>query len=56
MIEVPLSHIFSCHLFPTGVKCKPGSGPAVLPHLVIVHDDFPAVSLERLHPVLCPHA
>lgn len=25
-------------------------------HLVSVHDDFPAVSLERLHPVLCSYA
>ncbi len=48
--------MFSCHRFPTGVKRKPGGGPPVLPHLVSVHDDFPAVSLERLHPVLCPHA
>lgn len=48
--------MFSCHVFLTGVKCKLGSGPSVLSHLVSVHDDFPAVSLERLHPVLCSYA
>lgn len=48
--------MLSCYLFLTGVKCKLGGGPVVLPHLVSVHDDFPAVSLERLHPVLCPYA
>lgn len=40
----------------TGVKCKLGGSPPVLPHLVSVHDDFPAVSLERLHPVFCSNA
>ena len=49
-------HVFSCHVFLTGVKCKLGSGPSVLPHLVSVHDDFPPVSLERLHPILCSYA
>ncbi len=48
--------MFSSHLFLTGFECKLGGGPPVLPHFVSVHDDLPAVSLERLHPVLCPHA
>lgn len=40
---------------PTGVERKPGGRPSFFPHPVAVHDDFPAVSLERMHPVLCPH-
>lgn len=48
------AHVFISFL--TGVKCKLGGSPPVLPHLVSVHDDFPAVSLERLHPVFCPNA
>lgn len=50
------SHVFFSSSFLTGVKCKLGGSPSVLPHLVPVHDDFPAVSLERLHPVFCPNA
>lgn len=42
-------------LIPTGVERKPGSRPSFFPHPVAVHDDFPAVPLERMHPVLCPH-
>lgn len=43
-------------VFATGVQCQPGGRPLVLPHPVSVHDDFPAVPLERLHPVLCADA
>lgn len=39
-----------------GIQRKPGGSAPLLPHLVPVHDDFPAVPLERLHPVLRPHA
>lgn len=42
--------------FLTGVQRQPGGGPPFLPHPVSVHDDFPAVSLERMHPVFCPDA
>lgn len=45
-----------CPLFVTGVKRKPGSRPPGLPCSFFVHDDFPAVSLEWLHPVLRPDA
>lgn len=59
MICLPTTNKLSCFLlvsFLTGVKRKLRGGPTVLPRLVSVHDDFPAVSLERLHPVFCPDA
>lgn len=46
----------SCTLFLTGVKCKPGGGSPVHPHHVSLHNDFPAVPLERMHPVFCAYA
>lgn len=54
--QPPMNSGFSFLALLTGIKCKLGGGPPLLPHLVPVHDDFPAVSLERLHPVFRPHA
>ena len=45
---IPSSH--------SGLQRQPGGGAALLPHPLPVHDDLPALPLERLHPVLCSHA
>lgn len=47
------SYICSRHV---GLRCKLGGGAIVLPNPVTVHDDFPVVSLEWLHPVFCADA